>query len=427
MNKLTKGLIAATGALALGVGSAAITAVPAFAYDDAVNTQTMEWQGFNSQAGTINDNDYFDNEFGIYGWTDDIFDTYFNTYVYYGGGGETLANNWIEDTDAIDNGALSTWTGHQTVTIDSTDITLTLTVTFDGNYVRYDYGVTTTGSIGDVEVDVTGTSGANGGVCYDFQGDETFITTDLYDGNDSDCVVTSSYPSADYVGDSIGAYQLIPGQGATDWGWNVSNGDDGIVAWTQGSAAFSVIVGAFDYNAFGGFALAYAHAEDVTVSLADHFGEQTKTFGNDFAIADATFDGTEKSFPIINGDSVADSEYLNDGSVVWTDGKVSGLPAGVTATFVQDDTTGDLSLKLSGTPTENGAFTPQVVLYHPTPLTALTDEIGDQAVYFTFNLTAGELPDTGLSAAAMTGVTIGGVSLLVVGAAILLFRRRQNS
>ena len=99
----------------------------------------------------------------------------------------------------------------------------------------------------------------------------------------------------------------------------------------------------------------------------------------------------------------------------------------MTATFVQDDTTGDLSLKLSGTPTENGAFTPQVVLYHPTPLTALTDEIGDQAVYFTFNLTAGELPDTGLSAAAMTGVTIGGVSLLVVGAAILLFRRRQNS
>jgi hypothetical protein len=426
MNKLTKGLVAATGAIALGVGSVAITAVPAFAYDDNVNTQTMEWSSFNSTTASINDNDYYDNNYGIFGWTHDIFDEYFETYVYYDGGGETQANNWIEDTNGIDNGALSTWTGHQTVTIDGNNITLNLTVTFDGNYVRYDYGVSTTGDISKVEVDVDGTSGANGSVCYNQLSATELITIDLYDGSDSDCDVTSSYPDANYVGDSIGAYQLIPGQGAISAGWEVANGNDGIVAYELGAPAFSVVVGAFDYNAFGGFALAYAHAEDVTPNLSDHFGEQTKTFGNDFSIADATFDGTEKSFPVINGDSVATEEYLNDGSVVWADGKVSGLPAGVTATFEQDETTGDLSLKLSGTPTETGTFTPEVVLYHPTPLLAVTDEIGDDAVYFTFNLTAGGLPDTGMSAAAMTGATIGGISLLVVGAAVLLFRRRQN-
>ncbi len=429
MNKLAKGLIAASSALALGVGSAAISAAPAFAYDDSVVTQTMDWQAFNSGSANISDAYYFDNTFGIEGWTGDIFDTYFDTYAWYEGGGETALTNWVEDSSGLDNGGVSTWSGHQTVTIDTIDITVNLTVTFDGNYVKYSYAVATTGNIALVQINVEGASGANDSVCYDFTIDDTFITTDLYDGSDSDCDVTADYPSAGYVGDSVGVYQLmVPMGGAIQQGWEVANGNENILAYVQGGATFDIIVGAFDYNPLGGFQLAYSHAEDVTGGpLSDAFGEQTKTFGNDFSIADASYGGAEKSLPVVTGDAVATVGYLNDGSVVWTDGKVSGLPAGVTGTFVQDETTGDLSLTLSGTPTETGSFTPEVVLYHPALLLALTDTIGDHPVYFTFNLTAEGLPDTGMSASALTATTLGGVSLLLAGAVILLFRRRRNA
>lgn len=370
-------------------------------------TDGWQWSAVDDKASIINDAEsYFENYLGTSvdprGFTSDAFDIFFLDTVWVTDGVNSIplmAGNWTAVPGSWINFGLSSFSAQAQANFDGGNIlTITRTLEIEGSYARWTWEVVNAGAapLSSYSLGVNGTLGS--GAATEAAGSSNAFVT--YETAGFDPVIGHRY-----IGNGVSSVSVV----------------DGYVTFTFDGEGAEVTIALLEFDPCSRQD-AVDQMLDLLPTLPADFGTVLDpVYADDCLYVDppAPISGsTNQLLPLLEDTALAGWGYIYTSALA--DGltfEVLSAPAGLTFAVVNDPSTGEPALRMTGTPQASGEV--RILMY-------FDDGAGTQEfpLVVTFDVTVA-LAATG--PLEIAPVALGSAAALVtLGALLLLVRRRAT-
>lgn len=380
-----------------------------------MTTPGWEWDGVDDNTTQIDDAGAVWEDFygvpGMFGWNNDAFDGFIYTLnmTYNEDGQPPVVLNDItltNDSTSINDNGLSTIVALGVADFGNGNIVaVEVTLEIEGSYARwsFDFDDGGAGILGDVDAQIIGDLGSDGATEVHYNSGAELVT------------------SEGAVGDPVIGYHI---ETAGPYSWQVADGNEdiGVTFNAASDSSFTLALSEFDPCQYEE---AISQMVTRSSSLNETFGESIEPLYEPGCVVPATAapislgSAVNQALPISGSAEWVDALGDFTGQSAFTGFVISGLPAGLSASIVFNNGTGNSEVVVTGTATTPGEYLVTLLGYYSQEFEG---EVFNGSPLFLELPLSVVLPATGPADAAPVGLIA--LALLGLGGAIVFVNTR---